>query len=70
MLNYYDELYKKSKFVNQNIDLYSKKTNFKLFKKRKFEINVNENSNIAIDAYNDYDNSKKNFDNDDTQFEK
>ena len=54
LLNYYDDLYEKIEFANQSIVFYSKKTKFKSLKRKKIEINVNENSNVVVDAYNDY----------------
>ena len=54
LLNYYDDLYEKIEFANQSIVFYSKKTKLKSLKRKKIEINVNENSNVVVDAYNDY----------------
>ena len=60
LLNYYNNLYEKIEFANQNIVFYSKKTKFKSLKRKKIEINVNENLNVVVDAYNDYKFFKKN----------
>ena len=74
LLNYYNELHQKNTFVNQNVDMYFKRTASRSLKKRRTKIKINKNSNANLKKFNNYNNVnnenvfKKHNDNNNIQY--
>ena len=58
-MNYYNELHQKNIFVDQNVDMYFKRTTSRSIKKRKTKIKINENFDANVSEFSNNEKNKQ-----------